>query len=112
MSAKQVDIDKWDTIPCECGKMAKKTSLRYKQYEVRGWKCVKCNREYIHPEDSLKVSKLEKLKKEKVRVKIGVVGQSTIIRIPKKITGLYDLKKGEEVTLTPATLRKLSIEKE
>lgn len=112
MSAKQVDINKWELIPCECGKMAKKTSLRYKHYEVRGWKCNKCGKEYVHPEDSFKVSRLEKLKKETVKVKVGVVGQSMVIRIPKELSGLYGLKRGEEVTLTPDTLRKLNIEKE
>lgn len=112
MSAKQVNIDKWESIPCECGKMAKKSKLSYKHYEVRGWKCNKCGKEYIHPEDSLKVSRLEKLKKEKVRVKVGVVGQSMVIRIPKELSGIYGLKRGESVTLTPATLRKLNIEKE
>jgi hypothetical protein len=112
MSARQVDIDKWESIPCECGTMAKRATLHYKHYEVRGWQCGRCGKAYIHPENSLKVNKLEKLKREKVKVKVGVVGESMMIRIPKEVSGLYGLKKGEEVTLIPDTLRKLHIEKE
>ncbi len=112
MSAKQVNIDKWESIPCECGKKAKLAVLKYKEYEVRGWKCASCKRSYIHPEDSLKISKLEKLKKEGIKVTVGMVGHSLIIRIPKELGDIYGLHKGSEIELVPENLKRLEIVKE
>ena len=111
MSVKQVDIDKWESIPCECGKKAKKSIIKYKEYEVRGWKC-SCGKSYIHPEDSLKISKLEKLKKHGVKVKVGIVGQSMVIRIPKELSEIYGFKKGKNIELVPENLKRLGIVKE
>ncbi len=108
MSVKQVDVNKWEKIPCECGKMAARSSLRYKGYKVRSWKC-SCGKTYIHPEDSLKISKLEKTKK--VKVKIGVVGQSLVIRIPRDLSEIYSLEKGKEVELVPEDLETIKIKK-
>lgn len=110
MSAKQVDINRWVEIPCECGGMARRSTVKYKNYEVRGWICKKCKKEYIHPEDSLKISKLEELRKSKVRVKIRTVGQSLVITLPKEIAKLYGLEKGETVELSPENFKKIEIE--
>lgn len=110
MSAKQVDINRWKEIPCECGAMASKSTVKYKEYEVRGWICKKCKKEYIHPEDSLKISKLEALKKNNVKVKIRTVGQSLVITLPKEIAELYGLEKGEIVSLSPGNLKRIEIE--
>ncbi|MBI4171022.1 MAG: hypothetical protein HY514_04955 [Candidatus Aenigmarchaeota archaeon] len=110
MSAKQVDINKWTEIPCECGGMAGRSTVKYKDYEVRGWVCKKCKKEYIHPEDSLKISRFEALKKSRVRVKIRTVGQSLVITLPKEITELYGLQKGETVGLSPESMTRIGIE--
>lgn len=99
----------WNEIPCECGDMASRSSVKYKDYEVRGWTCRKCRKEYIHPEDSLKISRLEALKKSNVRVKIRTVGQSLVITLPKKISELYGLEKGETVRLSPDGMKKIEI---
>ena len=109
MSAKQVDINRWEEIPCECGDMAGKSAIKYKSYEVRGWICKKCGKEYIHPEDSLKISKLEALKKNGIRVKVRTVGQSLVITLPKELVDIYGLEKGEIVELTPENMRKIEI---
>jgi len=110
MPAKQVDINRWEEIPCECGAMASRCTVKYRNYEVRGWVCKKCKKEYIHPEDSLKVSKLEALKKSHLRVKIRTVGQSLVITLPKEIAELYGLEKGETVELSPENMKKIEIE--
>ena len=110
MSVKQVDINRWEEIPCECGNMASKSTVKYKDYEVRGWVCKKCKREYLHPEDSLKISKLEALKKNHIRVKIRTVGQSLVITLPKEIAELYGLEKGETVELSSEGLKKIGIQ--
>lgn len=112
MSAKQVNIDEWESIPCECGKKAKRSVIRYKEYNVRGWKCSSCNKEYIHSEDSIRISRLENLKKKGVKVKVGVVGQSIVIRIPKDLSEIYGLEKGDEIELIPENLKRLEIVKE
>ncbi len=110
MQAKQVDINRWEEIPCECGGMARRSAVKYKDYEVRGWVCKKCKKEYVHPEDSLKISKLEALKKTGVKVKIRTVGQSLVITLPKELAELYGLEKGEIVGLVPGSLKKIEIE--
>ena len=109
MSAKQVDINRWEEIPCECGHMASKSTVKHKDYEVRGWVCKKCKKEYIHPEDSIKISKLEALKKTGIKVKIRTVGQSLVITLPKELAELYELEQGEMVELTPENLRRIEI---
>jgi hypothetical protein len=106
MSVKQLNIDKWDKIPCECGKMAPQSRLQYKGYNVRGWKC-RCGKEYIHPADSVRISKLEQM--EPIKVTVGIVGQSTVIRIPKGMSEVYQLRKGEQVELIPESLQRLEI---
>jgi len=106
-----VKLEKWNEIPCECGKKAKKATVKYKKYNVRGWVCEKCGREYIHPEDSLRISQLEKLKKG-VNVKIGQLGVSCIIRIPKDLVKIYKLEKGETVKIIPENLNTLEVKTE
>ena len=110
MPAKQVDINRWEEIPCECGRMASRSTVKYKEYEVRGWVCKKCKKEYIHPEDSLKISKLEALKKSGMKVKIRTVGQSLVITLPKEIAEIYGLEKGETVELVPGSMKRIDIE--
>ena len=110
MSVKQVDISKLAEIPCECGEIAKAAALNYKDYLIKGWKCKSCKREYISPEDSLKISALEKMKREGVKVKVAEIGQSLAIRIPKPLAEIYNLSKGEIVELRPENLKKMEIE--
>ncbi|MBI3413136.1 MAG: AbrB/MazE/SpoVT family DNA-binding domain-containing protein [Candidatus Aenigmarchaeota archaeon] len=108
MSVVQVDISGWKSIPCECGKKARQAAIKYKGYEVRGWKC-SCGNDYIHPEDSLKVSKLEKSKG--VEVKVGLLGDSVIIRIPKELSEIYGIRKGSTLKLVPEGLSRIEIRK-
>lgn len=110
MQAKQVDISQWKEIPCECGNMASRSTIKYNDYEIRGWICKKCMKEYIHPEDSLKISKIEALKKSGIKVKIRTVGQSLVITLPKELAEVYNLEKGEMVELVPESLKKIEIE--
>ncbi|MBI5332219.1 MAG: AbrB/MazE/SpoVT family DNA-binding domain-containing protein [Candidatus Aenigmarchaeota archaeon] len=110
MLAKQVDISKLAEIPCECGETAKAAALNYKDYLVKGWKCKSCKKEYISPEDSLKISEFERMKKSGLKVKVAEIGQSLAIRIPKPLAEIYNLTKGETVNLRPENLKKIEIE--
>ena len=89
--------------------MASKGAVKYQNYEVMGWLCKKCKKEYIHPEDSVKISKLEELKKNGIKVKIRTVGQSLVITLPKELAELYGLEQGETVELSPENFRKIEI---
>ncbi len=104
-----LDINRLEEIPCECGGKASRSTVKYKDYEVRGWVCKKCKKEYINPEDSLKISKMEALKKSGVKVKIRNVGQSLVITLPKELAELYGLQKGETVELSPENFKKIEI---
>jgi len=106
---KTVDLDSWEEIPCSCGRSASAATLQYKEYRVRGWKC-ECGEQYIHPQDSLKISFIEKLKHEKIEVKVGKLGASLVIRIPKQLEDLYKIKQGEKIELVPEDLQTISIE--
>lgn len=110
MSAKvqSIKLEEWKKIPCECGRSAAVARIKYKEYWVRGWKCEKCKREYIHPEDSLRISNLERLK-QGLTVTVGQLGASYIIRIPKEVVEIYKLRKGETVVIQPETLVKIGI---
>ena len=103
-----IKLENWKRIPCECGSFATAGAIQYKEYSVRGWKCKKCKREYIHPEDSLKISRMEKLKKG-ISVTVGQLGASYIIRIPKNVAEIYKIKKRESVTIVPERTNSIEI---
>ncbi len=104
-----INLDKWEKIPCSCGSFAVKGTLTYKKYSVRGWVCKKCGEKYIHPQDSMKISVFEKLKKKNFAIKVGTLGSSFVIRIPKEFAAIYSIEKGRQVILKPESLRNIQI---
>jgi len=52
----------------------------------------------------------KRLKKQPISVRVGTLGVSESIRIPKEIQHLTKLKKGEEVIIYPASTKKLILE--
>lgn len=67
-------------------------------FKVRGWKCPKCKEEYYEGDDINKVLVYNKLKKG-IPVKVGVLGSSLVMRIPKEVSETFNIKKGKEVVL-------------
>ena len=82
-----------------CGRVAKPARLRFQGNEVSGWKC-KCGEEYFDPEDAERILLLNKLRKQKISVKVGQVKSNIILRIPKAMAEALRMKKGDIVTLT------------
>lgn len=86
------------TIGCVCGKKAQYTkNLRFNGYTIDGWKCKHCGEEYYEPVKSNLILKINKLKKHKFHLKLSKVKSNLILRIPKEVSDVLGLHKGEEV---------------
>ena len=67
-------------------------------FKVGGWKCPKCREEYYEGDDINKVFVYNKLKKG-IPVKVGALGNSLVMRLPKEVSSVLEIKKGQEVIL-------------
>ncbi len=102
----------------ECGGKLKKKSVDFKLYGVSlglfpARVCVKCNEECFDEKTSDAID--EKAKEMglwglSATSKVGIAGDSFIIRVNKRLAQFLDLKKGEEVTLRPENKNKIIIE--
>lgn len=103
--------DLWDaTHTCiACNKEMKKKMFKMEGIDVRGWECPHCHDSVLHQEDAQKMFLLNKLKKG-LPIKIGALGNSLILRIPKEIENHYKLSKGEQITMKGENGRKLELE--
>lgn len=81
-----------------CGGWAKETTLTIDGFRMRAWKCSKCGEEYLHPRDAERALILNKYKAGK-KVKVGTLGESTIVRIPKELAQALGLTKGREIEI-------------
>ncbi len=82
----------------KCGGWAEETTLTVDGFRMRAWKCGACGEEYLHPEDAERALVLNKYKKG-IKVKVGTLGESTIVRIPKELASALGLRKGKEVEI-------------
>lgn len=74
--------------------------------------CERCNETYFSEHTSKEITKISKQKGLwglQAKTKVGKVGTSLDIRLPKKIIKFMKLKKGEEVTIYPESANKLII---
>ena len=103
--------DLWDAVhKCtKCNSLMKKKNLVVEGINVRGWECVKCKDAVLHPEDAQKMFLLSKLKRG-FSVKIGELGKSLIVRIPKEVANLYKLSKGEQITMKAESNNRIGLE--
>ena len=92
-----------------CNAVMKKKELVVEGIKVRGWECHKCNEAVLHPEDAQKMFIFNKLKKG-LQIKVGSLGQSLIIRVPKEAAEFYEITKGKNVTLKAEDFNKLEID--
>ena len=83
-------------IKCECnGKMEKITTV-WKGIEVRGWKCMRCKEELIHPADAQKALEIDRARKNnKLTVKLRKVGKSNVVTVPQTLIEIENLKAGQ-----------------
>ncbi len=67
---------------------------------AKAWKCSKCGELVLEPKAAQKALLLNKLQRG-VSVKIGVLGNSLVMRFPQELVRLLGLKKGSLVTVRP-----------
>ncbi len=97
-------------MKCACGKIAKyKENLRFNQFNVDGWVCP-CGEIYYNPEKAEKILLLNKLQKAKYNIKLGQSKSNLILRIPKEVSAVLELNKGNNVKLGLLSKDKLVIE--
>jgi hypothetical protein len=99
-----------DELKCDCGSWAKPAKLRLEGKEVRGWKCKKCDMEFIHPEDAQTILYLNKLKKQALEVKIGSLGSNQIIRFPKEVSTALRVHSGDTASIKVCDHDRLEIQ--
>ena len=93
----------------KCNSSMRKKNLVVEGTNVRGWECVKCKDTVLHPEDAQRMLLVSKLKRG-LSVKVGELGKSLVVRIPKDIAKLYNLSKGEQITMKAESDTKLGLE--
>jgi hypothetical protein len=87
--------------------MRKKT-LRLEGVSVRGWECLTCSDTVLHPDDAQRMLVLSKLRRG-LPVKVGELGKNLVVRIPKDIAKLYNLSKGEQITIQAESETKIGL---
>ena len=78
--------------------MTKVKEISFNEHKIPGWKC-DCGEIYFEPEQAQKIFLLKKLKKEKIKAKLGRIRSNLILRLPKDIETVLDLEKGDDVFL-------------
>lgn len=81
-----------------CDEWAEETSIVIDGFKMRAWKCDKCGEEYLDSEDAEKALIINKFKRG-TKVKVGTLGESIIVRIPKELAQAVGLTKGAEVEI-------------
>ena len=94
-------IDQLDNIKieCPCGGKTKKIKAKWKDIPVRGWKCIKCGEEILHPLDAEKAMVIAKaIENKELSVKVRRVGKSLIMTIPSKLAKYAELREGSKAS--------------
>ena len=74
-------------------------NLRFKGYDLDGWKCKGCG-EIYYPADKLEpILLLNKLKKMKYKLTLDKIKNNFIVRIPEQIGEILHFKKGAKMKL-------------
>ena len=106
----KMEYDLWEAEhKClNCNQVMKKKELIVEGIKVRGWECNNCKETVLHQEDAQKMFVFNKLKRG-LKVKIGELGQSLIIRFPKEATDFYRITKGKEIILKAEDMKKIEL---
>lgn len=92
-----------------CNIVMKKKELIVEKIKVRGWECPKCKETVLHPEDAQKMFIFNKLKGG-LQIKVGELGNSLIIRIPKEAAEFYKITKGKNIILKADDFNRLELD--
>ena len=103
--------DLWNAVHrcTKCEENMKKKIFMVEGVEVRGWECSICKGTVLHPEDAQKMFVFNKLKKG-LSIKVGGLGKSLIVRIPKEVAEFYNISKGEEIKLKADSFNKMKLD--
>lgn len=93
----------------DCGTWVAPTFLNINKIRVRGWRCPKCGMEILYEADAEPLLVLNKLKRG-VSAKLGKVGNSLVVRVPKEFVNFFNLEKGGKVLLKAQDKKKIAIE--
>ena len=86
-------------MKCVCGETALPSKTNIEGFSVRAWRCKKCGEEYIDSADAEFVLLYKKMQKHPAKAKLGMLGNSYFIRIPKEIAEVMHLTKGKKTEL-------------
>lgn len=111
MNKTKIKRNLWNaTHKClKCNDLMKKKNLVIEGTTLRAWECSKCKDTVLHPKDAQRMFLLNKLKRG-LPVKIGELGKSLIVRIPKEIAKIYRLTKGEQITVKAESDTKIELD--
>tara|TARA_Y100000310_G_scaffold345434_1_gene464987 strand:+ start:5835 stop:6149 length:315 start_codon:yes stop_codon:yes gene_type:complete len=85
-------------IICSCGKVAKFTkNLSFNRHKISGWVCKGCGEVIYEPIETERILLLNKLKKQMFNLKLSRVKSNLVLRIPKEVSDVLNLHKGELV---------------
>ena len=91
-----------------CNNDMKKITDNFQGFKVNAWLCAKCKDIVYDEADIQPILKYNKLRSsKKVTSKVGILGKSKILRIPKSIEQIYNITKGKniEFELEPEAIR-------
>ncbi len=88
-------------MKCECGKEMREIESEFKGFKIKGWSC-ECGEELLDPVQVNAVLKLRKLIKEGIRARVGRVGNNLVVRLPKAIESVCNIKEGDLVSIEPS----------
>ncbi|MBI1971682.1 MAG: AbrB/MazE/SpoVT family DNA-binding domain-containing protein [Candidatus Aenigmarchaeota archaeon] len=105
-------------MKCVCGGEAERVKLEVKPYGVSigyypGYRCNKCGEEWFDEktaEDIEQKAKKLGLFGLETKGKVGVAGNSLVVRVPKHVAKFLGLKKGSIVRVEPEGKDKIIVE--
>lgn len=97
-----------ELICWKCNIGMKRITDDFQGFKVNAWLCPKCE-DIVYDESEIQpILKYNKLKSsKKVTSKVGILGNSKIVRIPKSIEQIYHITKGKKIEfeLEPTAIR-------
>ena len=91
-----------------CNIAMKRIKDNFQGFKVNAWLCTKCKDIVYDEADIQPILKYNKLKtSKKFAFKVGILGKSKILRIPKSIEQIYNITKGKKIEfeLEPETIK-------
>ena len=76
--------------------------------QAKAWKCKNCGEMLLEPKATQKALLLNKLRRG-VKVKVGVLGKSLMMRFPRELVQLIGIKKGSEMVVSAEGSKKVVV---